>query len=101
DPGPGAVYVRGDAERLRRALELLLGRALDGTPQQAGAVFVAVSRQGEHVLVEVQAPECAGIPRGWTLRSAIAACIVEAQSGELVLHDAGPSARVLLPRLHV
>jgi PAS domain S-box-containing protein len=97
--GPEAPHVRVDAARIDRALELLVRRGLDGTPQRAGAVRVAVSSQGEHAVVEIEAPECARTPHGWTLRSAIVASIVEAESGELILNDANPSARVLLPRL--
>ncbi len=98
-PGSGVARVRGDASEIERALELLIRRGLDGTPQSAGAVQVAVSTSGEHAVVEIEPPGGAWTSRGWTLRSAIAACIVEAQGGELVLHDAKPSARVLFPLL--
>ena len=96
---PEATHVRVDVARIDRAIELLVRRGLEGTPQHAGAVRVGVTNQGEYGVVEIDAPECARIPCGWSLRAAIVASIVEAHSGELILYDAHPSARVLLPRL--
>jgi signal transduction histidine kinase len=96
DPDPDAARVSGRG--LARALELLLQRALDGTPRH-DRVTVRVQAQAYEVVIEIEAPEPASVPAGWAVRTATAMRLVERCGGRLVMSDTSPSVRLSLPRL--
>jgi signal transduction histidine kinase len=91
------VLTRVDPKRLGRALDLLLQRALAGTPQNGVLVRMGASVEDGHTIVTVQAPEGAQVPAGWGVRMATVERIVEIYGGRLVLSDDSPSARLYLP----
>jgi PAS domain S-box-containing protein len=82
-PAPGAL----------RAIELLLQRALDGTPR-AETIDVHVGVDGPDAFLEINAPEGARIPDNWEVRTATATRIVERCGGRVVLHERSPSVRL-------
>jgi PAS domain-containing protein len=94
---PGEARVLGSG--LRRAIELFLQRALEGTPRQSTAVEVHVRGLGREALLDIEPPENARIPEGWGVRTATATRIVERCGGRLVLGDTSPLVRIRLPRL--
>ncbi|HZU83289.1 MAG TPA: histidine kinase dimerization/phospho-acceptor domain-containing protein [Polyangiaceae bacterium] len=95
--GSGEARVRADGKSLRRALELLLRRALDATPQGADPVAVRASVAGEQAVVEIDSPAGSSVPAGWAVRTATAARIIESHGGALVLSDGSPSVLLRLP----
>ncbi len=95
--GPSEARVIG--QDLGRALELLLQRALEGTPRQ-DRIHVSVRVHGSEALVEITAPEHARAAPGWAIRTATATRIVDRCGGRLVMSEPSPSVRVCLPRLH-
>ena len=96
ETAPGPVHVV--ASGLARAVELFLQRALDGTPRQV-SVELRVRAHGSEASLDVVAPDGAGIPDGWTVRTATATRIIERSGGRVMLADGSPSARVRLRRL--
>ena len=93
----GTARVRARAGRLDRALELVLRRALAGTPHNGGVVRICASVVDGDAIVEVQAPEGTGVPAGWGVRMAMVARIVGMFGGRLALSDSTPSARLSFP----
>jgi PAS domain S-box-containing protein len=82
-PAPGAL----------RAIELLLLRAIEGTPQ-AETIDVHVGVDGPEAFLEINAPEAARIPDNWDVRTATATRIVERGGGRVVLNERSPSVRL-------
>jgi PAS domain S-box-containing protein len=96
-PGPeAAAQVRVNADRLGRALDLLLRRAAAGTPQD-GVLRVRGSIVRREAIVDIDPPLGAQAPAGWGVRTATAARIVESFGGRLVLSDQTAAARLLVP----
>jgi signal transduction histidine kinase len=91
------VLSRVDPKRLGRALDLVLRRALAGTPQNAGDVRMKAAVENGQATVSVETPEGARAPAGWGVRMATVERIVEIYGGRLVLSDDSPSARLYLP----
>jgi PAS domain-containing protein len=93
---PGEARAIGQG--LSRAIELLLQRALEGTPRLT-QVQVRVRVVAREAFVDIEAPEEARVPAGWAIRTATATRIVERSGGRLVMGEPSPSVRVCLPRL--
>ncbi len=94
--GHGAVLVRAHPRGLDRALELVVRRALAGTPQNGEAVRVRTSARDSLTVLDVEPPSGARVPAAWGVRMAIVARIAENCGGRLVLGDDVPSARLFL-----
>jgi PAS domain S-box-containing protein len=90
--------VRGDGPRLQRAVELLLARAIAGTPIHSSSIRIRVWVEESEAIVDIEAPMAASTPAGWSVRMASVARIAEVHGGHLVLSDEVPSARLSLPR---
>ncbi len=95
DPPSGAPLVRANPDWVSRALELLIRRALAGTPSRAVRLSTALDER--RAVVSVEAPEGSSVPSGWAVRMATVVRIAEAHGGRLVLSDGAPSARFELP----
>ncbi len=91
------AFVRAPAGYLDRAIELLLRRALAGTPRNGGAIRTKVSVAGVQAIVQIEAPDGAPAASGGSVRMASAARIVELCGGSLVLDERSPSSRLTLP----
>jgi PAS domain-containing protein len=93
----GEVLVHGPPVRLQRVVELLLRRALDGTPRNGTPIVVSVRVAAGAAGLDIEAPETARQPLGWELRTTLVTRIVKEYRGSLVLHDESPSVRLRLP----
>jgi PAS domain-containing protein len=94
--GPGEARVVGQG--MQRAVELLLQRALEGTPRTS-QVQVRIQMQGPDVLVDIAADESALVPAGWAVRTATATRLVERCGGRLTVTDPSPSVRLRFRRI--
>jgi hypothetical protein len=93
---PGeALDVLGSRAMLGRALEILVGRAIAGTPVDR-SVTVRADCQGNAAILEVGS-DGGRAPRGWSIRAATAVRIVESHMGRATLDLDAPSALVSLP----
>jgi PAS domain S-box-containing protein len=92
----GDARVRANAQRLHRALELVVARVLEGVSVFEHPLLITLSA-GAHAIVEIDAIDEGRAPRGWAVRMAIAARTLETCGGSLVLNDETPSVRVTLP----
>ena len=97
-PLEAAVLIRANPARLDRALELLVRRALDGTPPNAGALRACVWVDAGEAAIDIDAPESSGVPIGWEVRVALATRIAEACGARLLLSESTPSVRLRFPR---
>jgi signal transduction histidine kinase len=98
-PAETAVMVRANPARLDRALELLVRRALDGTPADAGALRARVWVDAGEAAIDIDVPESSGVPTGWEVRVALATRIAEACGARLLLSESAPSVRLRFPRV--
>jgi signal transduction histidine kinase len=89
--------VVGAVHEIDRGIELLVRRALDGTPRTGGRVRVSTALDGTEALVRVEAPDGSSVPAGWAVRTATIACVCERSGGRLVLDDPAPSGIMCLP----
>jgi PAS domain S-box-containing protein len=94
----GSAPLRVLASSLLRALDLLLQRALEGTPRAFKVVLRVRAHAGE-VLIDIIAGEGARMPDGWTVRTAIATRIIERCGVRIGLSEGSPSTNLRLPRL--
>ncbi len=94
----GSDPLRVLASSLLRALDLLLQRALEGTPR-AFKVELRVRGHAGEVRIDIVAGEGARVPDGWAVRTATATRIIERCGGRVGLSEGSPSTNLRLPRL--
>ena len=92
------LEVKARPELLRRALVLLVRRAMAGLPHVPSALpRIELGRDADDAVVSLRVPDGTPAPPSWGIRMCIATKIVEAHGGRLVLTDDCPSAELRLP----
>jgi PAS domain-containing protein len=91
------VFVSGRVDLLRKALVVLVCRAMAGQAEGAKPLQIGLSTRGDEAVVTIAADESSPTPAGWNVRLAIAARIAHSHGGRLVARDGHPSAELYLP----
>jgi signal transduction histidine kinase len=93
---PSHIVVSGRVDLLRRALGVLVRRAVASQPDEAKPLQIRVSIREDDAVISVAADESSPTPSGWSLRLAIAARIAQSHGGRLVARDSHSNAELHL-----